>query len=252
MIAATSDWHLGNGGCADDCCVDGIREVIESALARPVSALCHLGDFGEWWQFGFDEVLLAHKPLLAWLDDQLVTASVPFLLVRGNHDHYPAERLQHGLRLVMPRCDLRVEQDGTDLEGWHLRHGHQWDRWNRDDSWLVPFSRGATWLTGWIERAFPAFDEIAINPKRLVSPARAAREVVRVKIGDRADDWATQNRRWVCYGHTHSPRHWRRGRAAVVNTGSCVNGVGEYATLHEDGRAELFATVAGGRARQVG
>jgi predicted phosphodiesterase len=245
MIAATSDWHLGNGGGADDCCADGIRHVIESALALPLTALCHVGDFGEWWQFGLDEVLRDKKALLEWLDRELAARAIPFLVIRGNHDRYSAPTLQQALALVMPTCALRVEQESADLDGWHFQHGHQWDRWSSDSSPLQPVSHAVTWLAGWVERVFPGFDEAVVNPRRLVSPAKSGRHGKRAKIRDQADDWAATNKRWLCYGHTHVQRHWRRGRAAVVNAGCCVNGRGDYALLHDGGKSELFSLAPG-------
>lgn len=245
MIAATSDWHLGNGGGADDSCEEGIRQALGSALATPVTALCHVGDFGEWWQFGLTEVLREKKALLEWIDGELAARSLPLILVRGNHDRFSARKLQQELALVMTRCDLRVEQESLDLEGWHFQHGHQWDHWSADDSPLEPVAHAVTWLAGWVERVYPGFDEAIVNPQRAVSPAKSGRHGKRAKIRDQADEWAAANHRWLCYGHTHFQRHWHRGRAAVVNTGCCVNGRGEYALLHDDGKSELFALLPG-------
>lgn len=245
MIGATSDWHLGNGGGADDSDEDGIRQVIESALALPLTAFCHVGDFGEWWQFGLTEVLREKKALLEWLDGELASRGIPLVVVRGNHDRFIAERLQHELSLVLTRCALRVEQESADLEGWHIQHGHQWDHWSADGSPLEPVARTVTWLVGWVERLFPGFDEAIVNPQRLVSPAKSGQYRKRARIRDQADEWAVTNKRWLCYGHTHFQRHWRRGRSAVVNTGCCVNGHGEYALLQDGGKAELFAVEPG-------
>jgi predicted phosphodiesterase len=242
LIAATSDWHLGDGGSADDSNVPGIRTVIAGMLDKPITTFAHVGDIGEWWQFGLDAVLRHNADLFVELDAALASRRIPFVLVRGNHDRFPALRLLKALRGVMRACELRVEQEHADVGGWRLEHGHRWDDWNRNGSPLLPLSHGITRAVGWVERAFPGFDETALDPRRLVSPARSHKPRRHAAVHGRAEAWARENGRWICYGHTHLLAKWSSGSAVGVNAGCCVNGHAEFVLLEPDGAAALFDT----------
>lgn len=226
MIAASSDWHLGGGGLADDSNVSGIFWVTERALdRRDLTGFAVLGDSGEGLQFKRDTILRHNLGLLRWIDARLYERNIPFYLIGGNHDpeDWPA-----ALRDVMRRCDFRACGWSVVIDGWYLTHGNQWDVWNRFGSPLKPVANWITRVAGWIERRGWDIDGKA-DPRRLVSPAHATRQSLHGAIHDGADEYAEAHGLKVCYGHTHRWRISQNGR--VVNCGCCVNAHAEVAFL---------------------
>jgi UDP-2,3-diacylglucosamine pyrophosphatase LpxH len=236
VIGAFSDLHLGGGGLADDAFEPGVYWVVETLLGHSdLTALVVAGDMAEGLQFGAPAILAAHAGVLRWLDGEAYQRNLPVWIVEGNHD----PRGWFGrLRSVMAQCDLRDGGRSVTLEGWHCVHGNEWDVWNRFGSPLRPLANAVTWLTGVAERAFPGFDENGVDPTRLVSPARAARDSLHDAIRDGADECAAALGCRVLYGHTHRPRISDSG--SVVNAGCVIDGRAECAALWPDGRAELF------------
>jgi UDP-2,3-diacylglucosamine pyrophosphatase LpxH len=238
--ASFSDAHMGKfGSRADDCNRVGLYWLVEAVISLLLQVLVGLGDLLELWQFALQEILASpeNRQLLAWIDEQLYRHNIVFVYKLGNHDDTDPVKLYNALRVLMPKCDLRVTRGSVLVAGWWLDHGHRWDRWNAKGSILRPVARGITWLAGWPERAFPGFDENWLNPRRFISPA--ARRTRAGVVHDSAELWAATLGKRLCYGHTHRPHLHHEPTWAVVNDGCCVGDQASFASVYLDGTANL-------------
>lgn len=238
VIGASSDWHLGGGGKADDCHEAGLYWVHQQFFACPgLTDIVALGDTGEGLQFLIREIFARRGAFLRWLDAECARHGVCFHLVDGNHD---PEGWAAALRSVMTTCEFHAAGRVLRLGGWVFVHGcsgpggEAWDVWNGFNSPLKPVANAATWVAGVLERAlWRGFDENRLNPRNWFSPARTERERLHAAIRDRADEHVEATGEPVCYGHTHRRRIASSGR--VVNTGCVVGSHAEGVLIWPDG-----------------
>jgi predicted phosphodiesterase len=232
-----ADVHLADRSRADDSCEEGFL-----TLYQP-ETLGLLGDFVDGYLASWATIIERHLLLLRWLDRLVTQARVRILLLRGNHENGPIEKLLADLRLAMPNCEmvgwdgiygLTQEQEAISL-GWALCHGHQFDPWCHGPQSVLS-ELGAV-VTGLIERIVPGFEESMVNPTRLTSPARAKRASLQTAIQERADAFVQKTGRRVVHGHTHRRRISSDGK--VVCAGTCTHGRGEFAVVFENGHSVL-------------
>jgi UDP-2,3-diacylglucosamine pyrophosphatase LpxH len=246
VIALTSDWHLGDGGSADDSCDKGIRWAVDAACGLyPLDALVLAGDTFELWQFDLMDILWAKRRLLAWIDKRLSENHVPLILLPGNHDGVPVQRLLCAMRLEMPYADISGTEGPLEMKGWRISHGDEWDVFNKRGP-LRPLSHAVTAFAGLVERVIPGVDEQWMNPRNWprriadrTSPAQSPSERMRRNVYREAYDYAVTHKVNVAHGHTH--RRTISQDRKVVCCGACCEGRGEFAALWQGGNAVLHS-----------
>jgi hypothetical protein len=247
----TSDWHLWDGGPADDSDHGaGVWWTFSTALTlyRP-AAVIGLGDLVDRALGPLSTILRVYGPLLRRIDHLLVDHDVPFIITPGNHEQMRVAELLRELRLAMPLCALSGFDGHQVIGGWRCSHGEEWDPWCHGP--LYPVAHLATGFAGLLERVIPGFDESFINPTRIFSPARAKSVALQMRIEEAADGFARkwagkpqdelpkgeQPFRGIVYAHTHRPRI--TDDRLVVNTGCNNHGHAEFAAFWPDGLAVI-------------
>jgi DNA repair exonuclease SbcCD nuclease subunit len=235
MIAVTSDWHWADGGGNDKANYEGAIHLIDFAFQLPIDAFVLAGDWHDFWKCGFKAVIRYNEARYRYLALRSRETRIPIVRVRGNHDSVSDRTLLEALRPY--GLTFVPGDDGVQLAGWYICHGHRWDVFNRGFP-LSPIAHVLTRAVGLIqEHVWEGLDESKLNPMSWISAARKGHDPVRAA----ATAWTKDALINVCFGHTHR-RFIEQGPGwKVVNCGCAVEGrEASLALLDVAGTANLF------------